>query len=156
MRVLQQFKRSLFSLVAGLVMACALLFGCGVSAQTVPANFTAGIDTNVVPFVLSGQRTVTVTSVIRWRPPFGYEMTGVQVAARASGGSTPTLTVDVLSGGVSRLSAPVAVTAGATAWATLLNSALPATADVTINLAIGGGTPTWDDITVILWMRRLL
>lgn len=107
-----------------------------------------------IPFVFSGQRTASVTAIARFTLPFAASVLGVQATARASGGTTPTLTVDIMEGGTTLLSTPVAVTAGAVADAVVTDSALADEAAMTINLAIGGTNPTWDDIMVLLTLMR--
>lgn len=107
-----------------------------------------------MPFIFSGQRTATVAAVARFTLPFSASVLGVQASARASGGTTPTLTVDVLEGAVSLLSTPVAVTAGAVADAVVTDNSLADESAITISLAITGTNPTWDDIGVILTLMR--
>lgn len=101
-------------------------------------NFPVGTPgIHVLPFHLGGQHTASVTAAVRFKLPFRASLIGVSAAARASGGTTPTLTVDVQVAGASALSAPVAVAAGAVAE------------------AIGGTTPTWDDVDVLLTLVRV-
>ncbi|MEX2372411.1 MAG: hypothetical protein WD800_01285, partial [Dehalococcoidia bacterium] len=69
-------------------------------------------------------------------------------------GTTPTLTVDVLEGGVTVLSAPIAVTAGTVAEGTITDANLADESTITVNLVITGTSPTWNDITVLLTLVR--
>ncbi|MBF0248038.1 MAG: hypothetical protein HQL36_08210 [Alphaproteobacteria bacterium] len=108
----------------------------------------------LLPVHLQGQHTADVTAAARIKLPFPAKVLGVSAAARASGGTTPTLTVDVLDDGVSMLSAPIAVTAGAVAEGTVTSTAVGDESVVTVNLAIGGTTPTWDDIDVLVTLVR--
>lgn len=108
----------------------------------------------VIPFHISGQYTATTTNVVRFLMPFDAAVLGVQATARASGGTTPTLTVDVLEAGVTILSAPIAVTAGAVAEGTLTDSNIADEAAVTMTLTIGGSSPTWNDIVVLVTVFR--
>ena len=73
---------------------------------------------------------------------------------RASGGTTPTLTIDVMETGVSVLSAPISVTAGTVSEGTITDTELADESVITINTAITGTSPTWDDIVVQLNMIR--
>ena len=100
------------------------------------------------------QRTANATAVHRFKMPYAATVIGVSASARASGGTTPTLTVDVMEGGVSILSAPVAVTAGAIAEATVSDTELADESSITVNYAITGTSPTWDDITVQIDLLR--
>jgi hypothetical protein len=119
-------------------------------------NFPLGAGVLLLPLHLSGQYTANRTAIARLKLPFAADLVGVSASARASGGTTPTLTVDVQKGGVTMLAAPVAVTAGAVAEATIVASSQIADESViTIDLAIGGTTPTWDDITVNLTLVRV-
>lgn len=124
-------------------------------AQAATPNVAVGAGQVVtIPIFISGQRTATTASVVRFAMPFPCDVLGVGASARASGGTTPTLTVDVLSGGTTILSAPIAVTAGAYAEGTVATAAIPDENAITVNLAITGTTPTWDDITVLITVAR--
>jgi hypothetical protein len=83
------------------------------------------------------------------------KLIGVSATARASGGTTPTLTVDVLAASTSLLSAPLSVTAGAVSEATISTATIADETVVNINLTIGGTNPTWDDISVLLTLIPL-
>lgn len=109
----------------------------------------------LVPLQLPGQYTADVTAVSRFKLPFAARVVGVSASARASGGSAPTLTVDVLDDGTSVLLAPIAVTAGAVAEGTVASPAVADESVITVDLAIGGTNPTWDDITVLLTLVRV-
>jgi hypothetical protein len=124
------------------------------STKNIPIS-TPGVV--LLPVHLQGQFTATVAAVCRLQLPFKAKVLGISVAARASGGSSPTLTVDVQDDGVSILETPVAVTA-----AEVTEAAVDADADViadeselTVDLAIGGSSPTWDDIDVMLTLVRI-
>jgi len=109
----------------------------------------------LLPFHLQGQFTGDVTAAARLKLPFKARVLGVSAAARASGGTSPTLTVDVKEGGTTILTAPVAVTAGAVAEASVADAALADEAELTVDLAIGGSSPTWDDIDVLITLVRV-
>lgn len=114
----------------------------------VPSIAIPGVFT--LPLVLSGQRVATTAAVVRFKLPFAVKLLGVSASARASGGTTPTLTVDVQDDGVTVLSAPVAVTAGAVAEGSITAPNIADESVITVDLAIGGTNPTWDDVTVCL------
>lgn len=117
-------------------------------------NQPVGSPVVVVPFLIAGQRTANVTAAIKLQMPFAAQLIGVSATARASGGTSPTLTVDVLEAGTTVLSAPIAITAGTVAEGTVTDAALADEAAITVNLAIGGTSPTWDDITILLTLVR--
>ena len=123
-------------------------------ATTVPPPSTAGVL--VLPIALSRQFTATTANAAAFKLPFPVKLCGVSATARASGGTSPTLTVDVKAGASSLLSAPVAVTAGTVAEGTVAGTgAVPDETVVSVDLAIGGTTPTWDDLTVLLTVARI-
>lgn len=144
--------KRLTSFISAVILSLAI-FSATVFAAT--PNYSPAVPgVVVIPVQLSGQYTTSTTAVSRFALPFAARVVGVSASARASGGTTPTLTVDVLDDGTTLLSAPVSVTAGAVAEGTV---SVPVVADesvVTLNLAIGGTTPTWDDITVFLTVVR--
>jgi hypothetical protein len=141
------FKSFLFSL---LCLACLFAF----PAAAATSNPTLGADAMLVPLHISGQYTTSTTSVAKFALPFPAKLLSVTATARASGGTSPTLTVDVKEGGTSVLSAPVSITAGTVATATVSDSALADEASMTVDLAITGTNPTWNDITVLLALAR--
>lgn len=122
-------------------------------ATNVPSIATPGVS--AIPLVLSGQRTATTAAVALFKVPFAVRLLGVSASARASGGTTPTLAVDIQDDGASVLSAPIAVTAGAVAEGALAHPDVADESLITVDLAIGGTTPTWDDITVLLTVVRV-
>lgn len=138
-------------------LATALLAGVAItpaSADTaVPSVAVPGVV--LLPVHLSGQYTANRTAVARIKLPFAAKVLGVSATARVSGGTTPTLTVDVLAAGTSILADPVAVTAGAVAEANVETDRIADEALVTINLAIGGTSPTWDDLDVLITLARI-
>jgi hypothetical protein len=113
-------------------------------------------DVVAFPFLVAGQRTATQTAVVRFKLPFPAQVLGVSATARVSGGTTPTLTIDVMDDGVSVLTTPVTVTGGAVAEASLDSTKITIGDEsvITINTAIGGTSPTWDDICVLITLVR--
>lgn len=145
-----------FCSLAAVALAAALLFTpvappAGAATPNI-AIATPGVM--VLPVHLPGQYTASVTAVARIKLPFEAKVLGVSASARASGGTTPTLTVDVLDDGTTILSAPIAVTAGAVAEGTLAAPTIADESVITVNLAIGGTTPTWDDVDLLITLIR--
>lgn len=108
----------------------------------------------VIPFHISGQYTATTTGVVKFNMPFPCDVLGVGASARASGGTSPTLTVNVKSGGTSILSGAISITATEYAEGTVTTAALADEAVITVDLTIGGTNPTWNDITVLITVVR--
>ncbi|MCC7487628.1 MAG: hypothetical protein IT529_21850 [Burkholderiales bacterium] len=147
------------TLLAAAALAAALLVAAILpvppAAIAATPNVTPGAgQVVVIPFHISGQYTATTAAVVRFAMPFPCDVLGVGAAARASGGTSPTLTVDVLAGGTTILSAPIAVTAGAYAEGTVTTTAIADEAAMTVTLTIGGTSPTWNDITVLITVVR--
>jgi len=106
-----------------------------------------------VPLTMTRQLTASLAGAFLFRVPVDSTLVSVGASARASGGTTPTLTVDVKEAGVSVLSAAFSVTAGSWSTGTISDSAIAAANNVTIDFTIGGTSPTWDDITVLLTFK---
>lgn len=146
---------ALASLAAPIAAIAPMVAMAPVPAFAATPNVTpAAGQVVVLPFHISGQYTATTAAVARFTLPFEASVLSVQASARASGGTTPTLTVDVMEAGVSILSAPVAVTAAAVSEATVADANLADESAITVNLAIGGGSPTWNDIVVLVTLFR--
>ena len=146
------FKTPLLWIV-GLGLAVSLLLSPLAGMAATP-NQALTDDVELIPFQISGQWTASTAAVAKIKLPFPAKLIGVSATARASGGTSPTLTADVQEGGVSVLAAPVAITAGAVTEATITDSALADESLISVDLAIGGTLPTWNDITVLLTVRR--
>lgn len=144
------FKTKL--LAAGLLLAGLALAAPAAHAAT--TNASPGADVVVLPVHLPGQHTADAADIAAIKIPFEARVLGVSATARASGGTNPTLTVDVQEDGSSILSTPVAVTAGTVAEASVSDTVLADEATLTLDLAIGGTSPTWDDVTVLLTVIR--
>jgi hypothetical protein len=124
-------------------------------AQAATPNVAVGAgQVGVITLHVSGQYTTSLTAVSRFAMPFPARVLGVGASARASGGTSPTLTVDLKSGGTTMLSAPFAVTAGAYSEGTLTVNTVPDENAITVDFAITGTSPTWNDITIIITYAR--
>lgn len=153
------FKRkSLFTLALSLVVASILAIATlmPVPAHAATPNYAASNPSVVViPFHISGQYTATTAGVVKFNLPFRARLIGIGANARASGGTSPTLTVDLKVGGVSILTTPISITAGTYAEGAIgTSSQIADEASVTIDLNIGGTSPTWNDITVLMTLVR--
>ena len=145
------FKKP-FAVTRGLLLALAVAFAStfapAVLADT--TNFPTSTSVQMVPLVISGQYTATTTGVVQIKLPFKARLVGVSATARASGGTSPTLTVNVKQGATSVLSAPIGITAGTVAEGTITSPQLADESTLTVDLTIGGTSPTWNDISVVL------
>lgn len=149
------FARVVLAAVVAISVAVAPITPLAPAAQAATPNYSAvNPSVQVLTFHVSGQYTATTAAVIRFAMPFKARLVGVGASARASGGTTPTLTVDVKQGGTTMLSAPFAVTAAAYSEGTITSSALADEVAVTVDLTIGGTTPTWNDITIVMTVLR--
>lgn len=140
------------ALVAALGLAGLSVQGA-LAATATPTIATPGVQ--VIPLHIAGQQTADVAAAIRLKLPFKAKLLGVSASARASGGTDPTLAVDIQAAGTTVLSAPIAVTAGAVAEGTLATTTIADETVITVDLDLGGTSPTWDDITVLLTVVRL-
>ena len=144
------------SLIAAAIACLAL----GQAAVMAPAALAAttnqapAVQVEILSFHISGQYTATLSNVVKFNLPFSAQLIGAQATARASGGTSPTLTVDVKEAGVTVLSSAMAITAGTVAEGTITDASLADEAAITVDLTIGGTSPTWNDITVLLTVVR--
>ncbi len=123
-----------------------------VAATENPAQGAPGYMT--FNWLIAGQRTASQTAVIKHVMPYPCRAHHASATARASGGTSPTLTVTIKQGATT-LSAVGPITAGTVAEGTLSSTAIPDEAVVTIDTTIGGTSPTWDDISILMTCKRL-
>lgn len=154
---ISKIKTPLWLIQVILTVALILSFAALAPKPAYAATQNYALPTNVqtIPLFISGQRTTTTAAVVKFKLPFKAKLVGVTATARASGGTdSPTLTVDVQEAGTTVLSAPVAITAGTVATATVTDTQLADEAVITIDIAITGTNPTFDDIMVLLTVSR--
>ncbi len=151
------FKK-ISNFVTGLLLAVVLMFAA--ILPTAPAlaatpNYSTAIGgVVVIPFHISGQYTATTANVVKFAMPFKCRLVGVGATARASGGTTPTLTVDLKDDTVSTLSAAISITAGTYAEGTIANAVVADESVMTVDFTITGTSPTWNDITILITAVR--
>lgn len=145
--------RKILAISLVLTILCLPMMAFG-QTSNIPAT-TPGVV--FIPLHISGQYTTSTTAVARFVMPQRVRALSVMAAARVSGGTTPTLTVDVLSGGTSILTAPISVNTTTATFGTFTAAGrtIADEAVITVNLALGGTSPTWNDITVMLVVQRL-
>lgn len=158
MKTLFSNCKTLFAaLGTALILATAMTAGMVVapaSSYAATVNQPPNANVEILSLHVSGQYTATTTAVARLTLPFRAKVIGVQASARASGGTSPTLTVDVLEAAVSILSAPMSITAGAVTEAVITDDDLADESAITVNFAITGTAPTWNDMTILLVLVR--
>lgn len=149
--------KKLLAIVALAAAVGLALWGIGEvgQAQGTTPNVAVGAgDVVVIPLHISGQYTATTAGVAKFTLPFEANVLGVSATARASGGTSPTLTIDVKEGGTTILSAPVSITAGTVAEGTVTDALLADESTMTVDFTIGGTSPTWNDMTVLVTLVR--
>ena len=144
-----RLKAILIAMVTAALMF-APLHGWAATTNISPASS----NYHILTFSIGKQYTATTAGVVRFAMPYPARLVTVQATARASGGTTPTLTVDVLEAGTTVLSSAISITAGTVSEATISDAEIADEAVVTVDLTIGGTNPTWDDITVVMVIRR--
>lgn len=108
-----------------------------------------------IPIQVSGQYIATTDPVARFKLPFAAQLIGVTATARASGGTSPTLTVDLEDDGTTVLSSAISITAGTVSEGTITSTSVADESLLDVVLTIGGTSPTWDDITVLITVIRI-
>ena len=149
--------KKITNFILGALLALAVSIGAFTAPATVAAtpNYSTAISgVLVIPFHVSGQYTATTTSVVKFAMPFKCRLIGVGATARASGGTSPTLTVDLKDDTVSTLSSAISITAGTWSEGTIANAVVADESVMTVDLTIGGTSPTWNDITVLVTCVR--
>lgn len=145
--------KSVFKFIDIFLVAILLMFTFSVPAAT--QNYSTAVPgVVVVPLHFDGQFTATTNPVAKFILPFGAKLIGVSANARASGGTSPTLTVDLEDDGTSVLSSAISITAGTVSEGTIANASIADESVMEVVLTIGGTSPTWDDITVLLTLVR--
>lgn len=125
------------------------------SATANPSPASSGYILMPVP-ILGIYSSTAVPGIVKFKSPFSARVVHASATARAVSGTSPTLTVDVKQAATSLLSAPVAVAAGTITDAVLSTTpTIPDETAVSIDLAIGGTSPKWRDITLLLLLKRL-
>jgi hypothetical protein len=141
----------------GLLFALFVALGACTAPAAIAATTNFAISQPgvvVIPLHISGQYTATTANVVKFAMPFKCRLVGVGATARASGGTSPTLTVDLKDDTVSALSAAISITAGTYSEGTIANAVVADESVMTVDLTIGGTSPTWNDITIFITAVR--
>jgi hypothetical protein len=141
------------ALIAFALIGAASVFAPAAFAAT--PNYPLTSQVEIISLHISGQYTATTTSAAKFTLPFKAKLIGVSAFARASGGTTPTLTVDLKLGATSVLSTPINLTAGTVTEGAITTATLPDESSMGVDLTIGGTSPTWNDMTVLITVVRI-
>lgn len=137
-----------------ILLAVGLTIGGAFAATSNPSPASPGYTPMVIPVL--GSYSSSQTGIVKWKSPAGYRLVHASATARESSGTNPTLTVNMKQASTALFTTPVAVTAGAIADAVLTTAPkIPDEATVSIDLATGGTSPVWRDITIFLMLKRL-
>ncbi len=147
-------RLSSFALGLAALAAVSLLILAPQPAEAAQPNLSlTAPDVQLVAFHVATV-DADATAAVRFELPFPADVLGVQASARASTGTSPTLAVDVLEAGSTLLSAPMDVTAGAVTQGTLSDSVVADEAEVTVDFTVGGTSPVFDDVIIVLTLSR--
>lgn len=102
-------------------------------------------------FTITRQLTASVAGLLAFQVPCDGELIEISRYARTSGGTSPTLSLSIKKGGATLTS--VGVTAG-TASGTEVSYPVAKGDTITVDAALGGTNPTWDDVSLMLTFRR--
>jgi hypothetical protein len=116
-------------------------------------NFPISTPVQMVPLVISGQYTATTTGAVQ-TAAVQAKLVGVSASARASGGTSPTLTVNVKQGASSGAVGADQHHRRQRGRGSIASAQLADESTLTVDLTIGGTSPTWNDITVLLTLAR--
>jgi len=152
-------KNHLNKLTVAVALVAAVLAiapsGFPPSAQAATPNVAiSNPGVMLIPLHISGQYTTTVSSVSRFSMPMPCDLVGVAGSARFSHGNSPLLNVDLKAGGVSVLSAPFYVSSSAVSEGTIATAAIADEATMTVDFGLGGTSPAFYDVTVLLTCVR--
>lgn len=118
-----------------------------------PPPSAPGYTPVVLP--LQGTYSSTTTGAVAFKAPAGYRVVTANVTARAVTGTNPTLktiiknaTYKTYSGTVTAAGTPKDLTPNA-------NTTITDEGTVSVDLAAGGTSPKWKDLTIFMLLKRL-
>jgi hypothetical protein len=135
-------------------LVLAALSGSVPPAPAATPNMILMAQEQAIVLHFGGPYITSAIGAARFKLPFPARLIGVSAGARTSGGTSPTLTVDLQKAGASVLAGPISVTAGSVTEGAVAVPTLDDESIMTVNLAIGGGSPSWADITVTITLVR--
>jgi hypothetical protein len=144
-------KKMPFILIA-LVMAamCAVTIVAN-AATTNPSPASPGYESMVLPFgLVSSSRT----PALKFTAPVGYTVQSVSASARLVAGTNPTLKVRGKNGASLVNYSGSLVASGPTALSIVSGATLSDEVTQQIDLIVGGTSPRFDNLTLILFLKR--
>lgn len=142
------------ALVAVLLLG-ALVFAPSMMLQAATSNPSpASPGYFTVPIHFDSQLTATVADKAEFTMPWPAQLVQFQCVARAGGGTSPTYTF-TLQEGAGTLATCSPVTPGVVVEGTISDAAVADEANITLDYASSGTSPTLDDVTVLLIFKRL-
>ncbi len=105
-------------------------------------------------FDLSGATTASATNAFRFRAVRDAILHQVQVSASAVSGTSPTLNAAVKRGAATLLTTANLTAAGTVATSPSSRVVLRAGDDITIDLNVGGTTPSFSNVNVVVVLRQ--
>jgi hypothetical protein len=152
-------KRLLSLFLLPLLLLCSMTILSPSPALADTANFSEVVTgIQVVPITMN--RAVTAVSapvIFRGKLPFKAQVLGVSASAETAdyASTDEVYTIDVKEGSTSILSAPIDLAAADTVYeGTLTDTTIADEAVVTVILDVSGTTPSVEDVTVLLTLRR--
>lgn len=148
------FQGGLMMLAVGLILASISVATAPRDAIAATQNYS-GVPVSMLPVFLSGEHTASASSVASIQVPAKMKLIGVSATARSASGVSDTLTLNVRAGATSVLSAPLAVSSVSVAEGTITTSTIPDETVLHIDTSIGGTSPAWYDISILLTLIPL-
>lgn len=139
----------------GVMMLCVALILASMSGPLVSRDASAatqnysGVQLVTMPLYIP-TATASASSVASFQVPAKMKLIGMSATARAASGVTDTLTLNLRAGATAAISAPLAVSSVAVSEATITTSTIPDETVIHIDTAVGGTSPAWYDISVLL------
>jgi Flp pilus assembly protein CpaB len=147
------FKRILTLFIA---LAMVLVAMTGAFAATGnPSPASSGYQAIIIP-VNNITAAGTLTAQASFKMPWPATVVYATTYARASSGTTPTLTLNLKSSTNSMFASACSVVASTVTECTLstTNVTLADESTITVDSVAGGTTPTFTDITFVVWVKR--
>ena len=142
-------KFLLFAVAMVMCVLCAMTALVG-AATTNPSPASTGYQTMVLPFnLVSSSRT----GAMNFKTPVGYSVKSASIAARIVTGTSPTLKVRGKNGSLVNYSGSITA-AGPTDLTIVSGASLSDEVTQQIDLVVGGTSPRFDNLTLILFLKR--
>lgn len=139
------------TIVVALILACAIT---AMAATRNPSPASPGYTPVVVPIMGNYTGATIKPGVVKFKAPAGFQVVGASATARAATGTNPTCKLRGKSGVYTNYSGTINV--GTTKELAVTTNRITDEVDHQIDIVVGGtSTPTWKDITLMLFLKRL-